>query len=492
MTHQSTPATPSPVPAEMPESFRAQLDAALSRPILLDQRALDGVRAARGFRLRAQTPVPQASAPQAAAQQDLPYQYGGDGSVAVLDVQGPLAQRAWSCWMFAGDGYDAIAERVQSALADRKVASVLLRVDSPGGEVAGCFEAVRSIRAAMAASDKPLVVYVDEMAASAAYAIASAATEIITPESAYLGSIGVITAVTKIDKQLAADGVEVHVISSGARKADGHPAVTATKAELASIQSEIDALAQQFASLVAEGRGKDAAKWLSLEAACFLGAEAVRVGLADRVGGFDMAVSRAQELGAAKQSAGRVPARKGSKMSINLIGAAMGLKSDADENTVGAKAQELAAMQRDLLAITGGSSPDEAMGTVKAWKASHARVEGLEAELKLRAEQAEKRERDEIVSAMRNAGKLTVDMEAELIPTMSVAQLRAFSKTAGRVVPVGKDVKEPEVKDPPGSLVSPEGKRYEEMSNAERNALAKSNRALFNAMRDDAKNRKAI
>ena len=36
----------------------------------------------------------------------------------VVCVEGPLAQRAWSCWLFEGDGCDAIGTRVQAALND--------------------------------------------------------------------------------------------------------------------------------------------------------------------------------------------------------------------------------------------------------------------------------------------------------------------------------------------------------------------------------------
>jgi hypothetical protein len=93
----------------MPASFRAALDAALSRPLLLDPRALAPVRGAAGFRPRASRDGAEGAAPE-------PFER--DGDVAVVSITGPLSQRAWSCWMFEGDGYDAIVQRVARLASD--------------------------------------------------------------------------------------------------------------------------------------------------------------------------------------------------------------------------------------------------------------------------------------------------------------------------------------------------------------------------------------
>ena len=54
---------------------------------------------------------------------------------------GPLDQRGGFWW----DGYDSVSERVSAALADRDVQAVVLAIDSPGGVVAGCFDAARGL-----------------------------------------------------------------------------------------------------------------------------------------------------------------------------------------------------------------------------------------------------------------------------------------------------------------------------------------------------------
>ena len=99
------------------------------------------------------------------------------GSVAIVHVRGALAHYKTG----GGDSYEAIEERVRAAFDDDP-AAVVLRIESPGGVVAGLNETVLRLRATSAERGIPLIAYVDEMAASAAYAIACACSEIFAPE----------------------------------------------------------------------------------------------------------------------------------------------------------------------------------------------------------------------------------------------------------------------------------------------------------------------
>ena len=86
--------------------------------------------------------------------------------------------------------YEGLAFQIADAAGNPKVNSILLDMDSPGGEAVGAFEIADKVRSA--AKSKEVVAFVNGMAASAAYAIASAATRIVSVQSGGSGSIGVV------------------------------------------------------------------------------------------------------------------------------------------------------------------------------------------------------------------------------------------------------------------------------------------------------------
>lgn len=204
------------------------------------------------------------------------------GDAEIVSIEGPLDHHAgWWC-----DSYDSILERVEEACAsDAK--RVVLKIDSPGGLVSGCFETARSIRTKCEAAGKTLVAYVDGSACSAAYALASSSESIYVSETSFVGSIGVIDTRVDITKMDADWGVKYSFITSGARKADGNPHLPMSKDELDERQSIVDGLAGLFFGMVAEMRGGMAAEYKALEARVFFGAGAVSAGLADDVRTFD-------------------------------------------------------------------------------------------------------------------------------------------------------------------------------------------------------------
>lgn len=205
-------------------------------------------------------------------------EYDLHGSVACVTVRGPLMHHCDPFW----DSYDAVVERVRCAL-DSTAPVVLLAIDSPGGLVAGCLDAAREIRAMARAAGKTVVAYADEQATSAAYALACSADAVFMPQTGVVGSIGVIETLTDVSAQLAAMGVQVTAITSGARKADGNPQIPLTDEARAAIQSHVDNLAGAFFGLVAEMRGLAPDLLAQFEAACFNGVDAVNAGLADGV-----------------------------------------------------------------------------------------------------------------------------------------------------------------------------------------------------------------
>ncbi len=202
---------------------------------------------------------------------------------SLVRITGPLAQRACGWWW---DGYDAIASRFAAALEDAETGTVVLVIDSPGGECAGLFECVRNMRTLASASGKRIVAYVDEAAYSAAYALATVASEVYLPESGGVGSIGVIAELVDIAAMNSRLGINVAVVSAGAHKADGHPDVPISDQALEVCAAVVARFAEQFYASVAESRPLSIEEIAGLEAACLHGTDAVDAGLADGVMGL--------------------------------------------------------------------------------------------------------------------------------------------------------------------------------------------------------------
>jgi len=293
-------------------------------------------------------------------------------AVGVVRIMGPLEQRATQHMSWDSDGYDAIAARFQTMLDDPRVGSVLLHIDSPGGDAAGCFEAVRRMRAAAATAGKPVFAHADELAASAAYALATVAEKIYMPPSGTVGSIGVISAHIDESKALENEGMAVTVVKSGARKAEFNSLEPLTKEARGHMQELVDGLAGQFAELVAEGRGKTAKHWLKLEGAVAHGEDAVAKGLADGVQSFDDTVAMAAAAAEEKREA----------MSTKEINAALGLAEDAPAEQAVEAAKQAAAARDALLEATEKKTVPAALGAFEAWKTKVELADAHEAKTK--------------------------------------------------------------------------------------------------------------
>ena len=131
------------------------------------------------------------------------------------------------------------------------------------------------------------------MAASAAYAIASAASRIYTMPTGLSGSIGVVMLHMDLSQLLADAGVKPTFIFAGAHKVDGNPYEPLPDGVRATFQAEIDAFYGLFVQAVAIGRGRRMTEQgvRETEARIFMGDDAVRIGLADEIATFDEVIA---------------------------------------------------------------------------------------------------------------------------------------------------------------------------------------------------------
>lgn len=216
------------------------------------------------------------------------------GSIAVIPVIGTLVQKLESLTPESGmTGYNGIRANFFTAIADPNVKAIVFDIDSPGGEVSGCFDLVDAIYEAR--GKKPIWSILSESAYSAAYAIASAADIITVPRTGGTGSIGVIWMHADRSGELDKAGIKVTLVKFGALKAEGNEFSPLGEAQ-ERIQAEINTMGELFVSTVSRNRGISADTVRATEAGTFNGAAGVELGLADGVYSPDAAFSELQKL----------------------------------------------------------------------------------------------------------------------------------------------------------------------------------------------------
>lgn len=205
-----------------------------------------------------------------------PYLLTEDG-IACIPIMGPLSKKM----TWRGMAYSEIAGMVQHAMSNSACKSILLCVDSPGGEVSGMFECcdfLYSLR-----GTKPMVAISDDSAYSAAYCLATAADKVFVVQTGGVGSIGCWMAHVDISKMLDQAGVKVTLISAGDKKVDGNQFEPLSDRAYADMKAEADRIREMFVGAVARNRSVSADALMATEAGIFMGAAGIPL-LADNLG----------------------------------------------------------------------------------------------------------------------------------------------------------------------------------------------------------------
>lgn len=230
--------------------------------------------------------VPAGSKPAAAAPSELmnsrpgePRTYQG---VRIIDMRGTVQKRASS---FGGASTITARQQIRAADRDADVNHIILRVDSPGGTVSGIMELAEDV----AATQTPIIGFVEDLAASAGFwAIANADRIVANNPIASVGSIGVFMLVQDSSKFAEDVGIKVHILKTGEFKGAGAPGIEVTEAQLDYIQQRVDRTFEEFLSVVQRGRGMERSALMKIaDGRVFPADEAVRLGLIDEVKSLD-------------------------------------------------------------------------------------------------------------------------------------------------------------------------------------------------------------
>ena len=239
---------------------------------------------------------------------------------------------------------EILATDLRTAATDPAIDQIVLEIDSPGGEATGIAELAGQIRE-ISDTTKPVIAYVDGMAASAAYWLAAAATEIVTSPTAMLGSIGVVATYRREKSD------DIKIISSLSPLKQASPETEAGRAE---VQRLIDQLAEVFVADVSTYRDapEERVRAEFGQGGLLIASDAVNVGMADTIGSFETLL---QPAGAAGPKQPR-----GARMTYQIqVNEALGLPAEAS-------ADEAISSIEAIMAENTQASADQASALAQA------------------------------------------------------------------------------------------------------------------------------
>lgn len=222
--------------------------------------------------------------------------------IQVIEIDGSLVSRSSGMCGWSGlASYESIKQAINEGAADASIDAIMLRVDSPGGEVNGIQSLQDAIRAARKA--KPVWCSVDSIAFSACCWIATQCDRVVLTPDGQMGSIGVIALHYEQSKFEQIAGVKYTAIYSGEHKNDLNPHEPLDKSAAASVQADVDGVYDVFCSSVAEGRGLDIQSVKGTGAAIYRGQQCLDAGLADELGDYEFALNALASQVAGKRRA---------------------------------------------------------------------------------------------------------------------------------------------------------------------------------------------
>ena len=228
----------------------------------------------------------------------------GDGKqkVAVVYLEGEIVDGEGEHDQVGGNRFARILRRLRN---DDKVKAVVLRVNSPGGSVIATETIEREVR--LLKSEKPVVVSMGGYAASGGYWISAYADTIFAESATITGSIGVFGIAPNVKEIANAHGVTFDGVKTSPFADIFSITRPKTSREMELFQDFTEFIYEQFLTRVEKGRDLSRLEVEQIaQGRVWTGADALKVGLVDKIGGLGAAIKEAAELGGLKEDWGIV------------------------------------------------------------------------------------------------------------------------------------------------------------------------------------------
>jgi signal peptide peptidase SppA len=213
------------------------------------------------------------------------------GKVGIIPITGVISHRMSLVSEISGPTGGTSIQKLQAQFREcmrlEDCKAIVLDVDSPGGCVDGVPEFADEIFEAR--KQKPVIAVCNSMACSAAYWLASSASEVVCTPSGQCGSIGVYMVHLDQSESLKKQGIKLTLIKAGKYKTEGISSEPLSDDARAAAQTSVDAFYSMFVRSVARNRGTSQAAVREGygQGRTLMAAQAAKQDLVDRIVTFD-------------------------------------------------------------------------------------------------------------------------------------------------------------------------------------------------------------
>ena len=229
-------------------------------------------------------------------------------NVAVLPLFGSIIPRADMFEEASGaTSAESFGAKFDQLVNDPAVDAIVLDVNSPGGQVGGIPELAQKIFEARGI--KPIIAVANQLMASAAYWVGTAADQLVVTPSGEVGSVGVFSVHNDMSAALEKAGLKLSIISAGKYKVEANPYEPLTADARTSIQGRVSDIYDAFVSAVAQHRGvsPETVRTGFGEGRVVSATQAVASGMADRVATLEEIINELVNTTSGNLSSGQAP-----------------------------------------------------------------------------------------------------------------------------------------------------------------------------------------